>query len=160
MYWRRLMNLWRRCLLTVRCRSAKKVILAGGFANSKYLQHRLLHKFPNKQFFTPRMPHLAVVRGALYWICQKKKLTRTRSRYTYGVAVDRVWRKDDGEARKKLTANGAITENAFSTLLIRNEEYEEGQIEEFKYSIPAECDKLEVFLYAAEDEFAKYVFEA
>ena len=87
----------------------------------------------------------------------QRKLTKTRSRYTYGVAVDKMWQKDDGEERKKLTAEGAITESAFSILLVRDEEYDEGEMKEFEYWIPAECKKLEVFLYASEDEFAKYV---
>jgi len=139
--------------------AAKKVILAGGFANSKYLRARLLHEFPDKQFFTPKMPHLAVVRGALYWICQKKKLTKTRSRYNYGLAVDRKWKKDDGESRQKITAEGAITENSFSTLIVRNQEYDEGYSAEFDYWIPAGCKRLELFLYASEDEFVQYVFE-
>ena len=73
--------------------------------------------------------------------------------------MDRVWKKDDGEGRKKVTADGPIVESAFSVLLVRNEEYDEGYSKEFNYWIPADCEKLEVILYASEDEFAKYVFE-
>eukprot|EP01084_Bolivina_argentea_P056277 103028_1 len=50
-----------------------KVIVVGGFANSKYLINRLFNEFPSKTFFTPRQPHLAVVKGALYWFCQKRR---------------------------------------------------------------------------------------
>lgn len=139
--------------------SCKKVILAGGFANSTYLRARLLEAFPRKSFFTPRMPHMAVVKGALYWICQKKKLKKTRCRYTYGLAVDRVWKKEDGENRKRLMADKAIVEKAFSELLVRHEQYDEGYSKEFNYWIPAGCDKLEVFLYASEDPYARFVFE-
>ena len=45
-----------------------KVIVVGGFANSKYLVSRLLKEFPDKQFFTPRQPHLAVVKGIYRYI--------------------------------------------------------------------------------------------
>ena len=73
--------------------------------------------------------------------------------------MDKTWKKDHGESRRKVTLEGAITENVFSVLIVRNEEYDEGFSKDFDYWIPAGCKKLEVFLYASEDEFVQYVYE-
>ena len=48
----------------------RKIILVGGFANSKFLQARLQQSFPNKTIYVPNMPHLTVMKGALYWFDQ------------------------------------------------------------------------------------------
>jgi len=138
-----------------------KVIVVGGFANSKYLISRLLKEFPKKKFFTPRQPHLAVVKGALYWICQRRKLKKTRAKYSYGIAIDRKFNNDiDPKSRRKQVPGiGSIVENAFGTLVVRNEEYPDGYKENFPYWIPAGADHLEITLFASEDSFCQYVYK-
>lgn len=42
-----------------------KILIVGGFANSKFLQARLQREFPDKQFFSPKQPHLAVAKGMI-----------------------------------------------------------------------------------------------
>eukprot|EP00484_Ammonia_sp_Unknown_P025435 CAMPEP_0197023852 /NCGR_PEP_ID=MMETSP1384-20130603/4488_1 /TAXON_ID=29189 /ORGANISM="Ammonia sp." /LENGTH=655 /DNA_ID=CAMNT_0042452133 /DNA_START=127 /DNA_END=2097 /DNA_ORIENTATION=- len=139
----------------------EKVIVVGGFANSEYLKARLLKEFPDKTFLCPKQPHLAVVKGALYWICQRRKLKKTRANYSYGIAIDRRFKNDvDPEERKKILPGiGAVIENAFGTLVERNAEYEDGYTQTFDYWIPAGADHLEVFLYASEDSFCQFVFK-
>eukprot|EP01083_Nonionella_stella_P172601 592889_1 len=136
-----------------------KIIVVGGFANSKYLISRLIAEFPTKTFYTPRQPHLAVVKGALYWICQRKRLRRTRAKFSYGIAIDRRFNANrDKPNRRQMTSEGAIVENAFNVLVVRNQEYEDGHTEDFDYWIPAGADHLEIFLYASQDPFCQYVF--
>ena len=141
--------------------NCKKVIVVGGFANSEYLVHRLLMEFPDKQFLKPRQPHLAVVRGLLYWICQRRKLRKSRARYSYGIGIDRKFREGcDPEARRKMVPGlGAIVDNAFEALIIRNQEYEEGYTERFNYWIPGGAKQVDMTLYASEDPFCEYVFD-
>ena len=137
----------------------EKIIVVGGFARSQYLLNRLIKELPNKQFFTPRQPHLAVVKGALYWICQRRKLSKTRAKYSYGIAIDKRYNGEmDSEGRKKMINGECIVENAFSALVRRHEEYQDGYTEDFDYWIPAMVDHLEIVLYASEDPFCRYVF--
>eukprot|EP01083_Nonionella_stella_P311725 1112457_1 len=149
----------RRLLSNAMVSGCNKVIVVGGFANSKYLLHRLTTEFPDRSFFTPSQPHLSVVKGALYWICQRDHIKRTRARYSYGIAIDRRFNPNlDPLVRRKQTTEGAIVENAFNALVVRNEEYEDGYTDTFDYWIPAGADHLEIYLYASEDQFCQYVF--
>ena len=149
--------------------NCKKVIVVSGFANSEYVMARLMSILPDKLFFKPSQPHLCVVRGLLYWICQRRKLgidcpvfkLETRMRYSYGIGIDRKFRDGcDPEVRRKMVPGlGATVRNAFGALLIRNQEYKEGYTEIFNYWIPARAKQLDITLYASEDPFCQYVFD-
>eukprot|EP01084_Bolivina_argentea_P100045 179718_1 len=77
------------------------VIVSGGFANSKYLISRLKNEFPNKTFYSPKQPHLSVAKGGLWWICEGKRLKKTRPKYCYGIAIDRKWNKDMDSIKRR-----------------------------------------------------------
>ncbi len=153
------------------------IILSGGFANSEYLKIRLYKEFPGKTFYVPKHPHLAVAKGALYCVNQSGskeiiipkdeqkdighgyKLNKTRAKYSYGIAIDRLWRDIDGEKRKVKDKNrGAIVKHAFGMLVERNEEYEDGYKEDFDYWIPSGVKLIHIVLYASEDPMCRYVF--
>jgi len=161
-----------------------QVILSGGFANSGYLKQRLLTEFPRLHFYVPKHPHLAVVKGALYWVNQagtrddivlptdfkhKKRaenefmtMKKTRARYSYGIAIDRKFNAaTDDPARRKYdkSLGHDIVANAFGSLVARNEEYEDGYTEQFDYWIPANTNNLIISLYASEDPYCRYVFD-
>ena len=61
----KIMKFVRELFKNANVQNCSKVIVVGGFANSRYLVSRLLKEFPDKQFYTPRQPHLAVVKGML-----------------------------------------------------------------------------------------------
>ena len=83
-------------------------------------------------------------------------MNKTRAKYSYGIAIDRLWKsQSDSQGRNK---NGNV-ENAFGMLVSRNEEYEDGYKMDFDYWIPSNTNKLNIILYASEDQFARYVFE-
>lgn len=144
----------------VRVSQIDHIILVGGFANSEYLKQRLIHDFPRKKFHIPRAPHLAVVKGALHWICNPQKLRRTIAKYSYGIAIDRQFDSNiDSVSRRMFSLDGAaIVQNAFFSLIVRNEEYEEGFENEFQFCIPANSSFIEIFIYASEDPFCRYIF--
>ena len=157
---RRIVAFLRGLFSNVNNQDCGKVIVVGGFSNSEYLVHRLLKEFPDKQFLKPRQPHLAVVRGSLYEICQRNKLRTTRARRSYGIAIDRKFREGiDPESRKIIVPGiGAIVENAFGSLLTRNKEYKDGHTQTFEYWIPADAEYVNIDVYASDDPFIEYVY--
>eukprot|EP01084_Bolivina_argentea_P295569 508905_1 len=136
-----------------------KIILVGGFSNSGHLQKRLLKEFSNKEIIIIRNPHLAHIKGVLHYF-NKPKPQISRSKYSYGIAVDRRWTSVKHPVKRKVKDIhlGSIIKNAFSPFLQRNQQYEDGYTEEFDYWIPEMADHLEIFLYASEDSFCRYVY--
>ena len=54
---------------------------------------------------------------------------------------------------------GVIVENAFSPLLLKNDEYEEGHSQCFPFTVPENTRQLTVYLFASEIRFPRFVYQ-
>lgn len=90
----------------------------------------------------------------------QRKLSTTRPRCTYGLAIDRPWKTEDGMNRMTLSLEeGVIVENAFRPLVFKNDEYEEGHSQEFQFVVPANARKVTFYLFASETRFPRFVYQ-
>ncbi|KAG2484378.1 hypothetical protein HYH03_016794 [Edaphochlamys debaryana] len=72
--------------------SANKVLLAGGFARSAYLQARVRQALPRgASLLLPEDPGAAVVKGAVIFGALPSIISGRRCRLSYGVGVDMEW---------------------------------------------------------------------
>eukprot|EP01084_Bolivina_argentea_P172239 298379_1 len=107
-----------------------RIILVGGLAHNKHFQKGLKDEFPNEKFYIPRLPHLCVVEGACYWMCQRQALRNSRPNYFYG--IQKSWRY---------------------IFVHKDAEYVEGYRQEFSCFLPAGASYLKVTLYGSEYHF-------
>lgn len=120
---------------------AKRVVLVGGFGESKYLYHfletanKLSH--PNLRVLQATGAILAVCRGATYWGLEQTRSANTRSvasrisRHSYGIAYCHPFDPDiHDEADKFYNASkgGYYAEGHVNWLLKRGDEVIEGRV--------------------------------
>jgi len=61
-----------------------KLLLVGGYSNSKYLRDSIQSSLPNIQIITVEDGRLAVVKGAVMMAAKQSSIIERRSRFTYG----------------------------------------------------------------------------
>ncbi|PNH04912.1 Heat shock protein 12A, partial [Tetrabaena socialis] len=101
--------------------SCNKVLLAGGFASSPYLQRRVKEALDMQAVLTPREPGAAIVTGAVLFGRQPTRLSARRCRCSYGVGTSRPWTSEDA-------VSNAAFEGVFTRLVKRAELVAVGQV--------------------------------
>ncbi len=77
-------------------RSVDRILLVGGFAQSRYLQARLRdHLGDRVPLLVPSKPAWAVLIGAVHFALEPSKIIGRRARFTYGVEIHQPFEEGD-----------------------------------------------------------------
>ena len=143
--------------------AVRNVILVGGFAKSIFLRQRLATDHRNIKFSSSNQAQLAVCIGSLYWLCQSNQLSQHRSKWTYGIAIDRPFNQNFDDANRKKTVNTDdggkkyLVYNAFDTLCEFNANLPDGHRKKFDYTIPPNREVIEIPIWVTKSKSKRYV---
>ncbi|KAL3878483.1 hypothetical protein ACJMK2_030828 [Sinanodonta woodiana] len=85
------------------CAGISLLVMAGGYSESKYVQKILKECFEKRlQVIIPGNPAAAVVKGAVYFGHNPRKISRRVSRYTYGIARMMPFNRDIHPESKRI----------------------------------------------------------
>ncbi|ORZ03706.1 hypothetical protein BCR43DRAFT_483818 [Syncephalastrum racemosum] len=103
----------------------KAIFLVGGFGASQYLHLRISEEFKKHgiQVVIPHRPELAVVRGAVYFGMNPRKVTTRVPRYWYGIDITNTFEEGiDPPEYKIVRPDGSVRcDNRFSVFVRRGE---------------------------------------
>eukprot|EP01083_Nonionella_stella_P070009 187029_1 len=143
--------------------TCEQIILVGGFAQSKFLQQRLMSQFRDGvdefderkiAFDIAPQPSWAVTIGGLFWANNRKNYRR-KMWLTYGFEVNKPWKRGDplsNKHRDMNTASGFIKKHVFDPVIFKNDTFDENQQEQRHYTIPFNAGVLTLNLYAVDSE--------
>ncbi|XP_063399971.1 heat shock 70 kDa protein 12A-like [Mytilus trossulus] len=83
-----------------------KILLVGGFADSKYIQHAVRTKFPNMKVIVPKHANLCVVKGAVMFGHSPHLISHRVSRFTYGTEVSALFDNEKHDQKRKDIVDG------------------------------------------------------
>lgn len=81
------------------------IVLVGGFAESSILQSAIREAFKDKKVIIPKEPELAVVKGAIMYGYNTKKISARVCKLTYGVKTTLRFDKTKHSESKKIVVN-------------------------------------------------------
>jgi hypothetical protein len=84
----------------------KMIFLVGGFSDCKIIQDSIKSFFPSYRVIVPKVPELAVLKGAVLFGHKPEYIVARIARYTYGVEVINNFNPDIHELGRCVVVNG------------------------------------------------------
>ena len=147
-------------------RNVSKVLMVGGFSESKILQDEMKKAFPNKTFIIPEEAGQAVLKGAvMYGHCPTFIKSRI-CRFTYGIEAYRNFQPGLDRPERKVVktfgdTNYFLCEKSFSVHAHRGESIDVGESRGKHEYVPSEpgIQKMKVSVYRSSDKMPLYTDE-
>ena len=143
-----------------------KILMVGGFSESKLLQHEIKKAFPNKTFIIPEEAGLAVVKGAVMFGHCPTMIKSRVCRFTYGIEAFRNFQPGLDRPERKVVkkfgnTNYFLCEKSFSIHAYRGESIDVGESRGKHEYVPSEQGekKLTVSVYRSERRMPVYTDE-
>lgn len=137
------------------------IILVGGYAESQMLVQGIKAMFPEINTIIPKEAAWSVLRGAVIFGHDPSMISQRRSKYTYGVSVNKKFNPLEHDEKYKYEDGGEIRcRNIFSKLLEVDELVTVGvHQKEKRYRLKSCKDAGNLKLYASTSKCPQYVDE-
>ncbi|XP_052799277.1 uncharacterized protein LOC128230890 [Mya arenaria] len=89
-----------------RLKSVKNIVLVGGFGESSYVQEKINGEFVDRKLLVPVEAGLVVLKGAVRFGHEPNIVSSRIMKYTYGVAVDRIFNEKKHPKKRMGKVNG------------------------------------------------------
>lgn len=137
------------------------IILVGGYAESPMLIEGIKSNFPEMRTVIPQEASSCILLGALIFGHNPSLIKQRRSKYTYGICVNKKFNPSEHDEKHKYEENGEYRCGGYFSKLVEVDEcfdVGESQIEK-RYRIKRCKDEGNLKLYASTSKCPKYVDE-
>ncbi|MFC4029913.1 Hsp70 family protein [Streptomyces polygonati] len=142
-------------------KSVRRVMLVGGFAQSRYLQERLRsHLSERIELVVPSKPSWAVLLGAVHFGLEPSLIRGRRTRFTYGVAAAMPFDivRDPPSLRLIRYDGTPLCDNRFDRFVEAREVVEPGrEVQRSYYPVTEQQREMTLRLFVAETTDPRYV---
>ncbi|KAK3099872.1 hypothetical protein FSP39_011017 [Pinctada imbricata] len=142
------------------CKDITKIILVGGFAESKIVSACIKKHYDNMTVVIPQDPGLAVLKGAVIYRHWPEVVSYRKCPHTYGSRLMRYFLKDfDDQSKLKMVRGQPVCLDVFGKFVTIDTEFETNQTCDSLEVFPLRPDDTEmtVFIYKTDAEDARYV---
>lgn len=135
------------------------IIMVGGFSECELVQTAMRKTFPNKKIIIPDEAGLAVLRGAVLFGHQPKKIGKRILRKTYGIQSWPEWDAELHPDTKKVRIDGVDRcKDVFYKFAVKGEKVEDGHSSgQIFQALKTDEKTLECTVYISDDTNPRYV---
>ncbi|KAL5011449.1 hypothetical protein ScPMuIL_010000 [Solemya velum] len=136
----------------------RHMLMVGGFSESKVLQHAVQGAFREMKVLIPQDADAAVLRGAVIFGHKPTSIVERKSKYTYGIAINKKFKSDQHDAKFLIIINGEeYCKNNFEKHVVIGESLYVGEWQaEQNYSQSDGYGKTTIPIYATTEKTPKY----
>ncbi|XP_069131229.1 heat shock 70 kDa protein 12B-like [Argopecten irradians] len=142
-------------------REVTSILMVGGFSESPVLQDEIKRNFPTFRIIVPEEAGLAVLKGAVIFGHEPRKITSRIFKHTYGVDAVRVFNDEahDISKRRVLSGRRVKCDDIFSIHARMGDTVKIGESQVIRTYVPIEPDQtgMEINVYRSKDRDPKYV---
>ncbi|XP_033742797.1 heat shock 70 kDa protein 12B-like [Pecten maximus] len=138
-----------RCILAKpQMRGTSTFLLVGGFSESPIVQETIKRKFPRVKVIVPAECGLAVLKGAVIFGHEPKKIRARVARFTYGIAISKPFIEGHHPSeKKKVTPNGVLCTDVFHKYVESGESIDSDSSQTLSFSAARGCSTNRVRVY-------------